>query len=422
MLANPSALTVDPVGPVVTPQEIKQLRKKAATLGRLFELSKTLASVFNLDDIFDHVSELLFKETPADFVVIFLAQSDGELVPEKTKTRGVDGPTTAPIAVSRTILRRAIDERMSVLVCDDVQANNRSSTMMLQNIHSAICAPLIGSKGVLGAVYLDRRAALNTLTADDLELINAIAGQVSIAVEKTLTYRELSRAEVARADYHRFSSCGARRRVRSSRTPRTEPRCAGRHRRSRFCSRTSPVLRRCPSGPIQSRSSRSSTVSSLCSPISCSTLAARSTSTSETPSWRSLARPTSVNRRRSTRCARRSAWRDRLDLLNDEFAALNFPHIQLSIGLSTGPATVGYIGSERRMDYTAIGDTVNLAARLQSNARPGQILVSETTAAAIGAAAPMRPLGQIKVKGRETPVGVYEIALEAEHLSDATHS
>ena len=52
--------------------------------------------------------------------------------------------------------------------------------------------------------------------------------------------------------------------------------------------------------------------------------------------------------------------------------------LNFGIGINTGDAVVGNIGPENRMEYTAIGDTVNLAARLESNAKPGQILVSES--------------------------------------------
>ena len=74
------------------------------------------------------------------------------------------------------------------------------------------------------------------------------------------------------------------------------------------------------------------------------------------------------------------AMQKRLVSLNDELEAEGFAPINVGIGLHTGEATVGYIGSDQRSEYTAIGDTVNIASRLESNALGGQILISEATA------------------------------------------
>ena len=84
------------------------------------------------------------------------------------------------------------------------------------------------------------------------------------------------------------------------------------------------------------------------------------------------------------------------------------PRLQMRIGLNTGPVVVGKIGDDLRMDYTAVGDTTNLAARLQQSARPGSVVVSEATQAAIGGFFEMLDLGEIAVKGR-TPVRVFEV-------------
>lgn len=84
--------------------------------------------------------------------------------------------------------------------------------------------------------------------------------------------------------------------------------------------------------------------------------------------------------------------------------------VKFGLGINSGPAVVGNIGSEGlRLDYTAIGDTVNLSARLESNAKPGQILISENTYARVKDLFDILPVGEIKVKGKEKPVMVYEV-------------
>jgi len=82
--------------------------------------------------------------------------------------------------------------------------------------------------------------------------------------------------------------------------------------------------------------------------------------------------------------------------------------LQMRIGLNTGPVVVGKIGDDLRMDYTAVGDTTNLAARMQQMARPGSVLVTEATHKAIAGFFETLDLGEVQVKGR-APVRAFEV-------------
>jgi len=83
--------------------------------------------------------------------------------------------------------------------------------------------------------------------------------------------------------------------------------------------------------------------------------------------------------------------------------------VSFGIGINSGPAVVGNIGSQERLDYTAIGDTVNLAARLESNAKPGQILISRETYERVKERFRVTVLDPIKVKGKEKLVQIYQV-------------
>jgi len=87
----------------------------------------------------------------------------------------------------------------------------------------------------------------------------------------------------------------------------------------------------------------------------------------------------------------------------------SFAAVAVGIVLQTGQAPICYIGSEKRSEYTAIGDTVNLASRLESNAAGGQILISEATATAAGDIFPMVKRDPLTVKNRVQPVELFEV-------------
>lgn len=83
--------------------------------------------------------------------------------------------------------------------------------------------------------------------------------------------------------------------------------------------------------------------------------------------------------------------------------------VEFGIGIHCGNAVVGNIGCDFRMDYTAIGDTVNTAARLESNAKPGQIWISENVYESVKERIEAVPVGNIPLKGKSRAVFVYQV-------------
>lgn len=113
-------------------------------------------------------------------------------------------------------------------------------------------------------------------------------------------------------------------------------------------------------------------------------------------------------------CRAALALQQAFDALGAEWRAAGLPSFDTCIGIHTGPVVAGVLGSADRLSYTALGDTVNVASRVQElNRQLGtRILISETTAAALQGRLPARPMGSVPLRGRQALLQVSEL-LEA---------
>ncbi|HLL16899.1 MAG TPA: CHASE2 domain-containing protein [Pyrinomonadaceae bacterium] len=100
-----------------------------------------------------------------------------------------------------------------------------------------------------------------------------------------------------------------------------------------------------------------------------------------------------------------------VERINEEWKHKDRPQIAIGVGVHTGEATCGVVGAEGRLEYTIIGDTVNLSARLESTTKEKgvPILISDSTAALLGIDYEMEPLGDVKVKGKNQSTEVFTV-------------
>jgi adenylate cyclase len=386
------------------------LRKKAETLARIYELNQMLGADFSQEDIFKKVSEMVFRLTPADrFLVLLKDDGSGELVTVAAEFRNPDSSQSrGEITISKTVVDRVMTERLSILSFD-TQSDERFSaakSIFMQNISSVMCAPLLIKDGVLGVIYVDCRERLKLLREDDLDLLNAVAAETSIAVDNALTHKRLVKEELARARYRRFMPAhvvdeilanpdsvmlgGANCQVTvlfsdirgfTSLAEHLNPEIVVQILNEYFADMTPIVFAH---QGLLDKFMGDGMMALFGVPYPSDDAAANAVSAA-------------------------MAMQRGIAALNTDLKTMGLTEVAIGIGINTGTVTVGYIGSRERTDYTAIGDSVNLAARLEKRAEPGQIIISRSTRDALGKWFPVRQCDRITVKGKQEPVEIYEV-------------
>ncbi|MFY9556389.1 MAG: adenylate/guanylate cyclase domain-containing protein [Blastocatellia bacterium] len=389
---------------------VEALRKKTETLARIYELNQMLGSHFAPEDIFKKVSEMVFRLTPADrFLVLLKDAEGGELSTAAAEFRDpASAQAREEVTISKTVVDRVIAERVSLLSFD-THSDERfveAKSIVMQNITSVMCAPLLSKDNVLGVIYVDCRESMKLLKEEDLDLLNAVAGGTSIAVDNALTHKRLVREELARAKFRRFmpphvvdeilkspntlslggtNSCITALfsdiRGFTSMSERLKPQVVVQILNEYFADMTPIVFEH---QGLLDKFMGDGLMALFGVPYPCDDAA-------------------------SNAVAAAIGMQRRMIMVNEELVALGLSEIAIGIGVNTGTATVGYIGSRDRTDYTAIGDAVNLAARLEKRAGAGQIIISRFTFEAIGNGFPVKPCDQILVKGKQEPIDIYEV-------------
>jgi adenylate cyclase len=391
---------------------LETLQRKANILSALYEMSKTLGSVFDLNAIFEKATDIIFRSTPADRVVALLSDDgseDANLTPIAMRARDNKLEAHArKLSIGRTITRKVMKERVALLSQDAASDEQFAGvdSIVSQGVRSTICAPLVAESRVHGALYADRLDPFAAFKPDDLELISAVAAQTAIAVENARAHERLAREEVARANYSRFLPEYV---VKQMLENPESFKLGG-------VSQTITILFADIRGftRISEHAPPEKIVSLLNRYFSAMTdiIFAHGGTLDKYLGDGLMAlfgAPTATPDDASNALNAAVAMQRRLLGINRELRDEGFQEIGVGMGLHTGEVVVGYIGSERRSEYTAIGDTVNTSSRLESNARGGEILISDATAKAAHSRYKLQPREAIMVKNRQQPVNLWEV-------------
>ncbi len=384
-----------------------ELEKKERILRLFYDLSHKLSSIFSIEEIYEQVFEILLSVTPASRCFIFRKTDQGEFEQVAARTRE-EGEVGDPLPISQTIFAKVASERVSILLEDAQQGHPglTSKSILAVQVQSVMAAPVIGPRGLLGIIYADRHDVQESFTTDDLDVLNAVAVHTGIAINAVISHERLQKQAQARSSFERFL-----------------PRQVVDHiLRSPDAIKLGGVRQKVTALFADIRNF--TTLSETSTPEIIVALLNQYFSMISEVVFRhggtldkyigdglmALFGAPYVGELDAVQAVRAAVEMQRAMItFNEKLVAENLPSISIGIGINTGQAIVGYIGSETRLDYTAIGDTINTAARLESLAQPGQIVISENTMQALDESFTLKPLGTEKLKGKNVNLRIAEV-------------
>jgi adenylate cyclase len=388
-------------------RDIEAIRRDYEKLRIAHELNRAVSLEFDLDRLLTKILDKAFELLPADRGVILLIDPKGELVPRVVKSKS---GATENIVLSNSIINEVLREKAAVLSSDATMDSRFSGahSIIMQGIRSTMCVPLLHAEELLGIMHLDSQIATNAFTEKDLQLFTGISSQAAVSIQNARLAKKIEEEAKTRAQFQRLLSPN--------------------------------LVEQVVKGAIEiKKGGEQKEVTVLFSDIRGFTAMSESRAATEIVHM--------LNEYFELMVEVVFRYEGTVDkFVGDELMAIwgapvthpedplravtaaldmirtleefnrtraaedpNVEPIRIGIGINTGEAVVGAIGSSKTLQYTVIGDTVNTGARLCSVAKPGQIVVSEATARKLGDAVELQPLPLTRVKGKTDELRLWNV-------------
>ena len=377
--------------------------KNEQKLALLLEVSKGLASAADVDALLEKIVGEVYKILDVDRVAILLVDDKMELQPKIARDkRG----TTAGKMVPQSIVRKVVEEKVAIL-SDNTLEDQRfgGQSIVMQRVRSAMCGPLIGSEErVLGVLYVDNLTTAHRFSEEDLEFLIAFAGIAGVSIENSQFADRIRRETLARSNFERFFAPGLAARIASS---PDAVKLGGEKRQ------VAVLFSDIRGFTALSETMTPEEIATLLSEYFTEMVECvfRNNGTLDKfigdavmAQWGApIGEPDDADRAMHAALEMMTA----LDELNARWRSEGRPQLSIGIGLNFGEAFAGNIGSERRLEFTVIGDTVNTASRLCSAADGGEILLSEDFRRALREPPPLDERAPIELKGKSQRISLY---------------
>lgn len=342
-------------------------------LAALVSIAQRLGRLGDLDALLERIVDDLFEAFPADRVAVLLPTADGSFDTRVARDRqGESVVRPVPRAIAQ-----GVAERQVALLTHDATVDTRTAgaSVMMQSVRSALAAPLVGDGKVsLGVIYADNLRDANAFTDADLDFLVAYAGIAAAAVEREQAAERLRDATRVRENFERYFTPQLAEHIANA---PGDVALGGVRRRVivlfndiRGFTEISETL-----PPDQMAAQLNEYFAAMVECVFRHNGALDKFIGDAIMAYWGAPVASDDDADRAVRAAQ--DMQDQLHALNTRWAAAGRPMLHAGIGINLGDAFVGNIGSPRRLEYTLIGDTVNLASRLCGLARGGETLITD---------------------------------------------
>ena len=398
-------------------KEIVRLEKENYLLRVLYDAGKALSLKLSVADVAAQAMDFTFRIEGVERGFMMLFDKNGQTsVSTEVKYRKPQKPGSDSgaqhIILSQTIIDRVKSEQQPILITD-VSGDDRfsgSESLKISGLRSAMVAPLIGNQRLLGLVYVDNMQRTAAFTEEELNIFSVIAAQAAASIDIATAHEQLAEGAIQRSALERFLAPevvemvvnnpagvrlgGVNQKVSvmfadirgfTTLSERMAPEKIVELLNEYFTRVTDVIF---DNGGTLDKYIGDAVMAVFGAPIS--------------------------KGNDALNCVKAAVELQRLVVeMNRDAKARKWPQLEVGVGINTGEVTAGNIGSPRRIDYTVIGDNVNMASRLMNKAKGGEIIISESTATVLGGAFPLTKLDPLTVKGRSEAITAYTVQWQA---------
>jgi len=377
-------------------------------LRTLQDIGNAIGTILQLDQLLSKILDHIFATfAQADKGFILLKDSDdGDgLAARASKIR--DGEASAPnVTVSNTLMREVMEKKRSILSYDAQSEFQGVESILDHDIRSVVCVPLVCQDEALGVIHLHSTGRLGAFQEEDLQLLTSIGNQAAICVKNAQLYAQVEHETRIRQDFQRYVSPGLAEQIVQK---QISVELGGHH-------RTGTIFFADIVGftPLAETRDPQDVVTLLNHYFQRMVeIIFRYDGTVDKFGGDAIMAvwgvPVEVEDGAFKALASGIAMQSAVFQLNTYLMATQGITIGMGVGINSGRFLAGNIGSEERLEYTIIGDAVNMASRVESKAAGGQVLATEASYREVAQRVAAVQLPPTLVKGKDEPIVLYSI-------------